>query len=92
MNIEERGTGRTSEQMKAAPLGSIFVWCNGSLHYPVMLARKLDRRDLHIVGLDWIKSGRWHGRTLDGLVVDHASRLTPEQWELAQIIRARVKT
>ena len=87
----ERGTGATSKQMTEAPKGSTFVWCNDSMHYPVNLARKLDRTDLHIVGLDWIKGGRWHGRTLDGVVVDHAARLTTEQWDLVQIIRARVK-
>jgi len=46
---KDRGTGRTTEQMRNAPPDSIYVWCNHHLDYPKLLARRLDRYDLRIM-------------------------------------------
>ena len=49
MNESLRQTGRTTEQMKTAPKGAIYVWCNNRLHYPHALAHHLGRSDLIII-------------------------------------------
>lgn len=33
-DINERGTGRTTAQMKSAPRNSVFIWCNQHIDYP----------------------------------------------------------
>ena len=52
----ERGTGRTSRQLQAAPPGAVFVWCNDRLAYVRDLARARGREDLKIVGLSALDS------------------------------------
>lgn len=73
-----RGTGRTTRQMRGAPHGAAFIWCNDHLFYPRSLARWLGRDDLRIFGpsaLDWGD----HLRGSGGLVLDHDCRLTEQQ-------------
>lgn len=67
----ERGTGRTTEQMKAAPQGAIFVWCNGHVSYPRNLSRGIGRGDIRIETPSYFEN-RWHGYC-GPLVVDHAT-------------------
>ena len=71
-----RQSGRTSEQMKAAPKGAVYVWVNSILGYPKALARSLGREDLRIVGPHMVETLR--GRVF---VVDHAAVLTNRQLE-----------
>jgi len=67
---EPRGTGRTSAQMREAPADATFVWCNGHLDYPRILAKRLGRDDLVIVGPN---DGRAEDRgTGRAIVRDHA--------------------
>ena len=75
-----RGTGLTTQQMKAAPQGAVFVWCNDRTWYAVQLARKLGRDDLQIKPPRWLVES-WQGLELTGVVVDHAARLSDKQWE-----------
>lgn len=70
--LTARGSGRTTKQMTEAPKGAVFVWCNGSLSYPIWLAHKLERRDLEIVTPQWLNDYRYVGKQLKGLVIDHA--------------------
>ena len=55
-----RQSGRSSEQMKAAPAGAVYVWVNSMLGYPKALARAVGREDLRIVGPHMVEvvSGR----------------------------------
>ena len=53
---KDRGTGRTTEQMEAAPKGAVFVWVNSYLSYPKHLAVSLGRQDLLIFRLCGLKS------------------------------------
>lgn len=76
MTLQARGEGRTTQQMKAAPKGAIYVWCNNHLHYPRQLSLALGRLDLTIVGPEWLKR---KGYTNTEVVVDHAAELTFEQ-------------
>ena len=39
-----RDTGRTTNLLKSAPHGAVFVWCNGDLRYPTRLAWGPDGR------------------------------------------------
>ena len=74
----DRGTGATTQQMKEAPKGAVFVWCNWRTDYAIHLAQKLGRNDLQIESPTWLENG-WRGVKLAGVVVDHAARLTPSQ-------------
>lgn len=77
----DRGTGRTTEQMQSAPLNAVFVWCNGDLAYPKMIADKIDRRDLKIVSPMWLRDNRWRGLRCGGIIVDHAENLSIAEYE-----------
>lgn len=70
---EDRGTGRTTRQMQAAPKDAVFVWCfHGSLGYARDLARHLGRADLKIVSPSWLENSQYMGLTFSGIVTDHA--------------------
>ena len=71
-----RQIGRTSEQMKAAPKGAVYVWVNSILGYPKALARAVGREDLRIVGPHMVEV-----LVHREMVVDHAAVLTNRQLE-----------
>lgn len=76
-----RGSGRTTRQMQAAPIGSLFVWCTPRLDYPRHLARQLGRDDLRIVSPSVLDFGAerlrgWRGAP--AIVLDHAFTDAPE--------------
>lgn len=89
--MSERQTGRTTLQMRAAPQGAVFVWCNEELFYPKALARDIGREDLKIIsprGIEWGQASR--GR-IPGIVVDHAAQLTSlQRIEVYEIERRNV--
>jgi hypothetical protein len=67
-----RGTGRTTRQMQALPIGSIFIsCCNQAVYYDVQLTRKLNRRDIVVVPPSWVTGMRWQGRSYSGIALDH---------------------
>lgn len=76
----ERGTGMTTSQMYAAPQGAIYVWCNGHLSYPQLLARRLNRTDLTIVSEERLRDKLISARR--PVVVDHAANIGRETAEL----------
>lgn len=84
-----RGSGRTTEQMKDAPKGAIFVWGNHHFQYPTALARSLARGDLRIIGPDDLRC-RLAGLDLP-IVVDHAADLTAGQWDALNAYTARLR-
>ena len=86
---EARGSGRTSAQMTAAPLNSVFVWCNGRHGYPRALARHLGRPDIRIVSPSWVDSGRSLG-CAHTIVVDHAAMLSLRQRDEVLVINDHV--
>ena len=81
----DRESGRTSQQIQAAPPQAVFVWCNGYHGYPRALARHLGRSDIRIVSPSWVGSGRSLG-CADTIVVDHAAVLSSRQHEEVRII------
>ena len=65
-----RGTSITTDQIRGAPLGAVFVWCNNRLWYAKDLAGHLGRRDLVIATPEsWY--AHWRG-TRKMVVFDHA--------------------
>lgn len=87
-----RGNGSTTNQMLSAPMGAIFVWCNGHLDYPCRLARELNRGDLEVVSPDWLTDRRWAGRQLTGIVVDHAACFNDRQKVAMELANLRIRT
>ncbi len=85
MNME-RGTGRTTKQMKQAPQGALFVWCNGVTSYARTLAREIGRHDLVIASPYDLESDRLRGQEFQAVIIDHAARLTPQQSEIVKRI------
>ena len=67
----ERGKGRTAQQMRDAPTGACFVWCNEHLNYPARLAVHLDRADLFIIRSSQ-DTDHFHRGSVWGVVRDHA--------------------
>lgn len=76
-----RGSGKTTELMKAAPIGAIYIWVNSHLDYPRQLAKLIGREDLQIESPSYLEGTRYYGLCLSGLLLDHAVDLTDAQWE-----------
>lgn len=74
-------TGVTTWQMLTAPKGASYVWCNGKLPYPQALAKALERDDLVIRPLDWLRLDNVPNPSLVAVVVDHAAQPGPEARE-----------
>ena len=78
-----RRTGITTEQLRAAPAGALYIWpTDHSLSYPAKLAREvLGRTDLEF------RTAAWLARNGPGLncpvVIDHVAtvHLSPAQAE-----------
>jgi hypothetical protein len=89
----ERGTGRTTRQMQAAPPGAVFVSAHhGTKGYDKELARSLRREDLLIVDPSWLTEQRWQGLTLPGIVIDHAAKLAKEEQRCLELALTRVRS
>jgi len=87
----ERGTGRTTEQMKAAPRGAVYVSPHPfATDYVRKLAAKILREDLRIVEPSWLDHG-WHGKILEGIVVDHACHLDDHHRQLLLNAETRIR-
>ena len=70
---EIRGSGRTTRQLRALPIGAVFVSCNEQcVHYDKRLARFLNRGDIMVVAPNWIVKQRWQGQEFAAIEVDHA--------------------
>lgn len=74
---DERRAGRTAAQMRDAPKGATFVWCNDRPAYARDLARSLGRADLHIEALSALEFGGHRLGFGRAVVVDHAVVSTP---------------
>lgn len=87
--MNNRQTGRTTQQMADAPKGAVFVWCNSRTSYPHDLAKKLDRQDLVVRPLSWLAPRNVMGRDFPGVIVDHAAHPDNEAHEALYYLRAR---
>ena len=69
--MNNRGTGKTTQQLNSAPHGAVFVWCNGQIGYPQQLARSLGRTDIQVKPKSWLDSNECMGVRAP-VVYDHA--------------------
>lgn len=73
MDDSTRGTGRSTRQMQAAPIGAhVVVLHQIHVAYSRRLAERIGREDLKIVPLTFLDDNRWRGLKFAGLIVDHA--------------------
>ena len=83
----ERQSGRTTDQMKMAPKGAVYVWLNNNLNYPRRLSETLGRRDLEIVAPSWLlnqKEKLLGTKTYPEMIYDHAIEMrdfSMRHWE-----------
>lgn len=70
-----RGTGRTTEQIRSAPQGAIYVCVSGRGGYEHQNALRLGRADLEFRPLKFLDDRGWRGTT-GHVIVDHAVALT----------------
>lgn len=87
--MSNRQTGRTTQQMKDAPVGAVYVWCNSKTTYPRELARAIGRDDLNVVPLLWLDGRNVRGRTFNGVTVDHAAHCDADAYEALDYLRTR---
>ncbi len=71
-----RGEGATTKQMMDAPQGAFYLWCNDNMAYPRNLAHSLQRDDLRVMPLSWLRYENLAMSRHIPLVVDHAAGLT----------------
>lgn len=89
---KRRGTGRTTKQMQNAPKGAIYVWVNQHLGWPRDLAASLGRDDLVIVPPSYLDTiDKLAGRTITGILLDHATKLPNRQYDNYRLALTRVK-
>lgn len=86
---EQRGKGHTTQQLKDAKLGALFIWCNSRIDYPKALARHLGREDIKIVSPSVLECNgeRLRGLTLPEIILDHACVPDEREWDVIE--RAR---
>lgn len=87
---ETRGSGQTIRQMVSAREGAVFVWVNHDTRCAKKLTKRIGRTDLEIVGPQWLENG-WIGRSLFGLVIDHAARQFMTATQQENIAQAYVR-
>lgn len=82
----DRGTGRTTKQVKEAPYNAIYVWCNNNdLRYVRAIAYQFGRYDLKLKSHGWLDHEHVIACQVP-IVVDHAARVDPA---LAVLITTR---
>ena len=87
--MSNRQTGRTTQQMKDAPVGAVYVWCNSQTGYPRQLAMAIGRDDLQVVPFLWLDGRNVRGRTFKGVTVDHAAHCDADAYEALDYLRTR---
>lgn len=74
-----RGTGTTTQQLKAAPPGSLFIYCTRQVEYPKDLLKKMGRTDVTIQGVGVLDELYMSAQRYTAIIVDHAVVSTPER-------------
>lgn len=88
-----RGSGRTTKQLQALPIGGLYVSCNNSsVYYDKRLARFLNRGDILVVGPEWVVNQRWQGMEYTAIEVDHAYLPRNKNNELFYVYLHHAKT
>lgn len=93
---EQRGIGTTTNQIKSAPRGAVFIWpVANSIDYPQRIARELGRQDLIIKSVGAFEDPHWaYGREFPELILDHAistADWSDRQWHGYRVVLSRVR-
>lgn len=76
-----RGTGRTTRQILAAPANAIYIWPeHRSIADAKTLAASLGRSDIKFVTPDWLNEAYRGQSRINQPVIDHGTKLTDMQW------------
>lgn len=86
--MTDRQTGLTTRQIKDAPVGAVYVWCNSATSYPKALAHDLGRKDIQVKPLSWLAPQNVYGHNIAAVVIDHAARLDALAYEAIGYLRA----
>lgn len=89
LRVTGRGAGKTTSQLRAAPLGAVYIVpTKGAISYTKALAASLGRTDLEIVSPTWVEGSRGRPRQI---AADHAtwSYLSRQQSEDLAYLLAR---
>ncbi len=91
-----RGTGTTTQQLKSAPEGALFIWCNNfTLNYPKSICSRINRPDIKVVGPHVLTSEGYpqlHGSQYSDIIVDHALEGTSEyHFGFARLMRQCIR-
>lgn len=89
MKAEDRQSGQTTQQLRRAARGALFIWCNEAVSYPKILAADIGRHDIQIERLSVLdhEGDRLRGRIWPEVIIDHAARLTEEQTATLRKVR-----
>lgn len=91
----DRGTGRSTRQMKAAKRDAVFVIRHtSSKRYYTDLAKHIGRTDLRIKSIAEFVDRAWAygGCRFTDIVLDHAVKLTDKQREYLAQLQTRIIT
>lgn len=91
-----RGTGTTTQQLKSAAKGALFIWNNNfTLNYPRTLCHKINRPDIQVVEPHVLTADGYptlHGSQYSDIIVDHALEGTSEyHFGFAQLMRQCIR-
>jgi hypothetical protein len=71
-----RGTGTTTQQLKSAAKGALFIWNNNfTLNIPKSICCRINRPDIKVVGPHVLTAEGYnslHGSRYSDIIVDHA--------------------
>lgn len=77
---DDRGTGRTTRQLQAAPSGSLYVCPNHpSTRYIKRMAERLGRGDLRFASPQELETHKFRGLEFPAIILDHDTRMTERQ-------------
>jgi hypothetical protein len=81
-------SGKTTEQIRNAPEGAIYIWPNNSLSYPREIAVAFGRHDITFVSPAWIRPECFYGKS-NPVEVDHAAwyALTVQQLKILKEVK-----
>lgn len=84
-----RGTGRTTRQMQAAPPDSVYIWNSAYCKAAHDIALKAGREDLTILPYTWLDQAGRAREVNKYITVDHAVRLTALQQAAVDDVNSR---
>lgn len=82
-----RGSGTTTQQLKAALPGSLFIYCTRDTSYPKGILKRLERTDVTVRGIDALERvDTMTAQRYTDIVVDHAAPDTPNNHRAFRVL------